>query len=299
MYKYLIFVTFGILLYLFLNTSNHGFSIGGSGEFDVVLKSNPNESLDTPSPIFYGANPGQATRHTDDERQNIQDYIQSLDNSELYEVRDIAERREELRDILYEEYREMGNPLPNRGDVVEIYTPDALQILTNEGIRAHELVFDIPDDLQNTDIGIVENIETLDEEEIQILFRGPTRIEQMQMATLRMYRPSAPQWRTDDDYNLNLVLTNLILAYATMNLGTADQPGSPLRIIPEDLLIQIITEIGNFARQIGVNRTYRVPVYRLTTYNSPLNILTEREIQIRSFWERIRMCASSSRLSRN
>ena len=38
MYKYLIFVTFGILLYLFLNTSNHGFSIGGSGEFDVVLK---------------------------------------------------------------------------------------------------------------------------------------------------------------------------------------------------------------------------------------------------------------------
>ena len=61
-----------------------------------------------------------------------------------------------------------------------------------------------------------------------------------------------------------------------MNLGTADQPGSPLSIIPEDLLLQIITEIRNFATRIGENTTYTVPVYRLRYIKSIDDLYIDR-----------------------
>tara|TARA_B100001287_G_scaffold218954_1_gene187903 strand:+ start:151 stop:957 length:807 start_codon:yes stop_codon:yes gene_type:complete len=214
MYKYSIFVIFGILLYLFLNGVD-GFSIGVQDDPDL------------PS---------------------------------------LSDRRHQLYRWSNEQ---LQNPAPNTGDVVEIYTPPALQVIRDEHPGAIDNEFELPNELQDNDIGIIEDIRELNsEEEIFRTFRTTSHLDRVRIATVRMYRPYPNQRMGNIQNRLNSALQQLNLAFAVFNPRNQQ---SPLNIISEDLLTLIITAMEQIV--IPITRFENIPVDRLQITLNPIHIL--------------------------
>jgi hypothetical protein len=155
----------------------------------------------------------------------------------------------------------MQNPSPNRGDIVEIYTPLALQVIRDEFPNVNERVFELPDALEEGDIGIIENTRVIDDTEIFTIFHTRPFITQLRLANVTFYR------RTEYIRN---IITRQIIGYA-MNPRLIQN--SPLRDIPEDLLQQIIVELNGLL--IPIDTFNDVPVDRLQITLSPIDILND------------------------
>ena len=234
MYEFLLFVIIGILMYLFLNTSNNGFSVGGQGRELGTIDVEPN--LMPPSRAESGSN--------------------------LVDLKVELER--EHNQVM------MDSDNYNIGDIVEIYTPGALQTIhelfgqTNAEIELPEI--ELPENLNDNVIGIIEDFRRMNSNEIFRQYQTRPLFDNMIFAEVnfftRQYTPSL-------DRDLDAPWRRLTLAYA-MNQRLI--LNSPLTIIPEDLLQQITTELNMLLSPIA---NVLVPIDRLRVIDSPINILRD------------------------
>jgi hypothetical protein len=283
MIKYCIFIIFGIILYLLLNTYN-GFSIGVPNKyvFNYYYNSEPPYSVngglsfimdpdhDDRDDLLGETTPGEDVTFYTDATNHYREYQVVADNERDADIffnyyinyinpTDIGDQyRQQLTQLTNGDTRNLSVD-----EEVEIYTPDYLQNIVHTVGDNPYLGLRLPEDLQDGDFGIIRSIIAIDGVDRTNRFGNLLPFDTVRFANIELYR------RHNDPQQVLIDRERILAFVRATNTGYINLTEELQRIISD-----ILDNTAYLVRQT----TYQVPIARLRQITNTVNFVQQQQL---------------------